>query len=220
MAAAFLSPIYMKNRCSLTSFLIAPNGWTTFSNPPKRLFLSARSLAHRGWNIQKICSVQSMIKSRISSRKPGIGHGLHTSARYRSNLNACCLSLDFWDVAFLSLAAVGLSIGFINSYPYQHNNLISREVIDNDDCLALKNVSGEIGGGMKADIEMTLHQPPAFNGHVKTTSTMSVDTQSTSLNKSVANSKPYDVSHVNSSFLRIFFDSLCKLKPSIFHRYQ
>ena len=136
---------------------------------------------------QKICSEQHLNKIHVNNVKPSVAHKLHTSANYRSNINAYNQTLDFWDVALVSLAVVGVSIGFINSSPFERYNILSLEESDIDDC--------------KADIEMTLHQPPSFDGHVKTISPIaSTDAQAVFLNKNVSNKKPYDVSCINNYF--------------------
>jgi hypothetical protein len=157
-------------------------------------------MAQSKLSVQMFCSVHSINKILINRSNPGIGRKLHTSANYRSNTNTCNLTLDFWDAALLSLAAFGLSMGFIKSYPYDRRHLLSLEASDkagdNDGSVVLHNFSGEGGGSMKADIEMTLHQPPSFNGHVKSISTMPTDSQAAVLKKNVSRSKPYDVSHL------------------------
>lgn len=202
MISATFPPGYMKNRICSSSFLLAPNGWMTLSRPQKRIPVSVmiRNIAQSKLRMQMFCSVHSINKILINTAKPGIGRKLHTSANYRSNTNTCNLTLDFWDAALLSLAAVGLSIGFIKSYPYDRRHLLSLEASDeagdNDGCAVLHNFGGEGGGGMKADIEMTLHQPPSFNGHVKSISTMPTDSQAATLKRNVSRSKPYDVSHL------------------------
>ena len=197
MTTTFLSHGYMRNRCCSSTF--TPSTWTTFSNPQKRLSVTIRNVAQSKWSIQKIYDIHTINKRHIGSTKSGIAHRLHTYSNCRSSSWACNVTLDFWDVAIVSLAAVGLSIGFMKSYPYESHNLLSLGPSYNNDCVALHKVNGE--GDVKADIEMTFHQPPSFNEHMKTISTMSTDSQATFSEKNVASTKPYDVSHLISKFL-------------------
>lgn len=168
---------------------------------PKRRNFGAL-LMHSSRNKQKSCS--------IIQAEPGIQHRLHISASYRTivNFNAAIVDqtshlsgndsiFDFWDIAFVGLAAIGVAIGLITSQPsYEEDQkFLQLEGMDNkENRLALPNVGIEYCGGMKADIEMTLHQPPKFHEHVKTVNAISTDSQATYLKNNISRTKPYDVS--------------------------
>lgn len=213
--AAYSIGYNMKNRS-------VQRNWTTL-NCHSTLSMSYHCLKRRNFGALLMCSSRNTKKSCSMFRvEPSIQHRLHISASYRSIFNAAAtdqtshvcgndrISFDFWDVAFVGLAAIGVAIGFITSHPYEGPKLLQLEGMDNNDNrLALSNVGVEYSSsGMKADIEMTLHQPPTFHEHVKTVNTLSTDSQATFLKNNISRTKPYDVSQYSFKFDNTFHFSL------------
>ena len=218
MAAAAFSPGYMKNRCGSSSFMLAPNDWMTLRGERQKRWsmmtyhcLTRRSFAaleHSTRGIPKYYSIQSTKKIHIHRPKPGLGRRWHTSER--NSISAVAgrasdttftndnLSLDFWDVLLASLAVAAVSIGLIQSGPYQGQSLLPMDACSNDnDGGALHKSGGRVGSAMKADIEMTLHQPSTFPGTVTTGDAMSNDSRVNYLpvDNHITSTKPYDVRH-------------------------
>lgn len=169
-------------------------------------------------------SMQSIKKIHIHRPKPGLGRRFHASQRTLINTSYVVagrasdtftndnLSLDFWDVLLASLAVAAVSIGLIQSSPYEDHGLLPMDACSNgdgDDGRALHKSSDGVGSTiMKADIEMTLHQPSTFRETVTTGDAMSTDSRVTyvPVDNHISSTKPYDVRHSIQLRLRLAFN--------------
>jgi hypothetical protein len=203
---------YMKNRCCSSSLLLARHGWTTFGGPRQHASVPIRNVSHSKWSIQKIPRTKFIKRVQITNSTAVLGRKFHSSADYRIKSQG----FDWYDVVVACLAALGVSIGFLEIDPFDRHKILSHEESNNVNCPPLQSFGCHVASVMNADVEMTLHQSPTFNGNVPSISSISTDSQPGQLNKHGSSTKPYDVSYLLVDFVTICLDFSVKLNDFLF----
>jgi hypothetical protein len=113
-----------------------------------------------------------------------------------------------------------VSIGFLEIDPFDRHKLLSHEESNNVNCSPLQSFGCHVASVMNADVEMTLHQSPTFNGNVPSISSISTDSQPGQLNKYGSSTKPYDVSCFQIDFVKLCLDVSVNLNNFRFFRFR